>query len=38
MRQYGINVPPGIAITELDQLNPAIAKMKDTENEVLEVV
>lgn len=34
MRQYGINVPPGVAVTALDQLGSAVDKMKDASDEV----
>lgn len=31
MSQYGINVPPGIPVFSLDQVEPAVEKMKDRE-------
>ena len=34
MREYGINVPPGIAVTSLDALDSAVSKLKDSQNEV----
>lgn len=34
MSQYGINVPPGIAVTKLDEVLPAAKKMANKQNEV----
>jgi succinyl-CoA synthetase beta subunit len=31
MSQYGINVPPGIPVFRLDEVEPAAQKMKDAE-------
>ena len=35
MSQYGINVPPGIPVTSLDQVTPAAKKMADDNGEVV---
>jgi len=34
MGSYGINVPPGIAIQSLSEMDSAAEKMKDEANEV----
>ena len=34
MGQYGINVPPGIAVKKIEDLLPAAKKMADSDGEV----
>jgi succinyl-CoA synthetase beta subunit len=35
MSKYGVNVPPGIAITSINELDAAVKKMADDENQVV---
>ncbi|CAD7702009.1 unnamed protein product [Ostreobium quekettii] len=35
MSKYGVNVPPGVAITKLDELDAALQKMKNEAGEVV---
>lgn len=35
MSKYGVNVPPGIAITTINELDAAVKKMADDENQIV---